>query len=151
MSGGETHSVKRHLDVDAESYDVQIRRFIPHYDEMIATGVEVLAVLAPFLILGTYQAYSRETVTKAKILDRMQNRSRTLLIRNARIFAGDGTVIESGGVLIKNGKIEQVYGSGTPDPGAVKADVLEDIVVDREVRNDLCGVGRVRCHSEGGD
>ncbi len=43
----ETHSVKRHLDVDAESYDVQIRRFIPHYDEMITTGVELLAALAP--------------------------------------------------------------------------------------------------------
>jgi tRNA (cmo5U34)-methyltransferase len=47
MSGGETHSVKRHLDVDAEGYDVQIRRLIPHYDEMIATGVELLAALAP--------------------------------------------------------------------------------------------------------
>ena len=35
----EPHSVKRHLDVDAEAYDVQIRRFIPHYEEMIATGV----------------------------------------------------------------------------------------------------------------
>jgi tRNA (cmo5U34)-methyltransferase len=44
---GEAHSVKRHLDVDADTYDVQIRRFIPHYDEMIATGVEVLAALAP--------------------------------------------------------------------------------------------------------
>ena len=44
---GETHSVKRHLRVDAEGYDVQIRRLIPHYDEMIATGVEVLAALAP--------------------------------------------------------------------------------------------------------
>jgi tRNA (cmo5U34)-methyltransferase len=43
----ETHSVKRHLQVDAESYDVEIRRFIPHYDEMIATGVEVLAALVP--------------------------------------------------------------------------------------------------------
>jgi tRNA (cmo5U34)-methyltransferase len=43
---GEAHSVKRHLRVDAEGYDVQIRRLIPHYDEMIATGVEVLAVLA---------------------------------------------------------------------------------------------------------
>jgi tRNA (cmo5U34)-methyltransferase len=42
-----THSVKRHLDVDADAYDVQIRRLIPHYDEMIATGVEVLAALAP--------------------------------------------------------------------------------------------------------
>src|ERR1700716_926520 len=47
MSGGELHSVKRHLDVDAEGYDIQIRRFIPHYDEMIATGVELLAALAP--------------------------------------------------------------------------------------------------------
>jgi tRNA (cmo5U34)-methyltransferase len=44
---GEAHSVKRHLHVDAEGYDVQIRRLIPHYDEMIATGVEVLAALAP--------------------------------------------------------------------------------------------------------
>ena len=44
---GEAHSVKRHLRVDAEGYDVQIRRLIPHYDEMIATGLEVLAALAP--------------------------------------------------------------------------------------------------------
>jgi tRNA (cmo5U34)-methyltransferase len=41
------HSVKRHLDVDADAYDVAIRRFIPHYDEMLATGVELLAALAP--------------------------------------------------------------------------------------------------------
>jgi tRNA (cmo5U34)-methyltransferase len=44
---GEGHSVKRHLRVDADGYDVQIRRLIPHYDEMIETGVEVLAALAP--------------------------------------------------------------------------------------------------------
>jgi tRNA (cmo5U34)-methyltransferase len=42
------HSVKRHLDVDADAYDVAIRRFIPHYDDMLATGVELLASLAPF-------------------------------------------------------------------------------------------------------
>jgi tRNA (cmo5U34)-methyltransferase len=41
------HSVKRHLDVDAAGYDVEIRRFIPHYDDMLATGVELLAALAP--------------------------------------------------------------------------------------------------------
>jgi tRNA (cmo5U34)-methyltransferase len=41
------HSVKRHLDVDADAYDVEIRRFIPHYDDMLATGVELLASLAP--------------------------------------------------------------------------------------------------------
>src|SRR3977135_1205292 len=42
-----THSVKRHLDVAADAYTVPIRRFIPHYDEMLATGVELLAALAP--------------------------------------------------------------------------------------------------------
>ena len=47
MSDGQTHSVTRHLDVDAEGYDVQIRRLIPYYDEMLATGVELLAALAP--------------------------------------------------------------------------------------------------------
>jgi hypothetical protein len=43
-----THSVKHHLDVDvgADAYDVQIRRLIPHYDEMLPTGVELLATLA---------------------------------------------------------------------------------------------------------
>jgi tRNA (cmo5U34)-methyltransferase len=41
------HSVKRHLDVEADAYDVQIRRLIPHYDDMLATGVELLAMLAP--------------------------------------------------------------------------------------------------------
>jgi tRNA (cmo5U34)-methyltransferase len=46
VSDSPTHSVKRHLDVDADGYDVQIRRLIPHYDEMISTGVEVLAALA---------------------------------------------------------------------------------------------------------
>jgi tRNA (cmo5U34)-methyltransferase len=39
--------VKRHLDVDADAYDVAIRRFIPYYDDMLATGVELLAALAP--------------------------------------------------------------------------------------------------------
>lgn len=41
------HSVKRHLDVDADAYDVAIRRFIPYYDDMLANGVELLAALAP--------------------------------------------------------------------------------------------------------
>jgi len=41
------HSVKRHLEVDADVYDAEIRRFIPHYDDMLATGVDLLASLAP--------------------------------------------------------------------------------------------------------
>lgn len=43
----QSHSVKRHLDVGADAYDAQIRRFIPHYEEMLATAVEVLGALVP--------------------------------------------------------------------------------------------------------
>jgi tRNA (cmo5U34)-methyltransferase len=43
----ETHSVKRHLDIDADAYDVEIRRLIPYYDDMLTTAVELLAALVP--------------------------------------------------------------------------------------------------------
>lgn len=85
----------------------------------------LLAVLAPFVILGTYQAYSKDSVVKARLLNRDLQRSRSLVIRNARIFIGDGSVIESGGVLVKNGKIERVFEGATPDPKELKAEAIE--------------------------
>jgi tRNA (cmo5U34)-methyltransferase len=47
MPGDQRHSVKRHLDVGANDYDLHIRRLIPYYDELISTGVDVLAALVP--------------------------------------------------------------------------------------------------------
>jgi imidazolonepropionase-like amidohydrolase/ABC-type multidrug transport system permease subunit len=85
----------------------------------------LLGVLAPFLVLGTWQAYSHDSVTKSKLIERDLRRVHTRLIRGARIIIGDGRVIESGGVLIRKGKIEQVYDGATPDPNAVRADVIE--------------------------
>jgi imidazolonepropionase-like amidohydrolase/ABC-type multidrug transport system permease subunit len=85
----------------------------------------VLAALAPFVVLGCYQSYSMESVTKAKILARQIQRARTLLIRNARIFVGNGQVIDSGAVLIKDGKIAGVFQGASPEPEQVKADVIE--------------------------
>jgi imidazolonepropionase-like amidohydrolase/ABC-type multidrug transport system permease subunit len=85
----------------------------------------LLAVLAPFLILGVYQAHSQDSVVKARLLNRDMQRSRSLLIRNVRIFTGDGRVIESGGVLVKNGKIERVFDGATPDPKELKAEAIE--------------------------
>ena len=85
----------------------------------------VLAVLCPFLILGTYQAYSREYLRKAKILMRDMDRSATYLIRGVRIFVGDGRVIESGGVLVKKGKIEEVFADHIPSANELKASVIE--------------------------
>src|SRR5438045_977903 len=85
----------------------------------------VLAALAPFLILGIYQAWSQQDLAKAKILARDMERGKTCLIRNARVIVGDGKVIESASILIKGGKIAEIYEGNAPDPNTLKADVIE--------------------------
>jgi imidazolonepropionase-like amidohydrolase/ABC-type multidrug transport system permease subunit len=85
----------------------------------------LLAVLVPFFLLGTWQIYAKDSMAKAKILDRDLSRSRTRLIQNARIFIGNGKVIESGSILIKNGKIEAVYEGAGPDPKSVNASAVD--------------------------
>ncbi len=96
-------------------------------EEKIAGSAKLwlLAVLAPFLVLGVYQAHSRESIVQSKLLARQFQQSRTLLIRGARIFVGDGRVIESGAVLIKNGKIEHVYEGEAPDPKQLRAEAVD--------------------------
>ena len=85
----------------------------------------IVGALAPFIFLGVYQARTHDNVTKAKMLVRDQRRNRTFLIRDVRIFTGDGTVIEAGGVLVKAGRIEQLYTQSAPDPKGLNADVIE--------------------------
>ncbi len=85
----------------------------------------ILAVLVPFFVMGGYQAFSKENVEKARIDTRVLRRSRNLLYRNARIFVGDGKVIESGAVLVKNGKIEEVYEGAGPDAKSLNAEAIE--------------------------
>lgn len=85
----------------------------------------VLAALAPFLILGVYQSWSREDLSKAKILARDLSRGRTRLIQNARIFVGNGQVIESGSVLVRGGKIAEIYEGAAPDAKSLKAEQIE--------------------------
>jgi len=46
-----SHSVRRHLHVEIEGYDAQIRRFIPAYDEMIATAADHALSGAPTRVL----------------------------------------------------------------------------------------------------
>jgi len=90
-----------------------------------AAKLWVVAVMLPFFVLGTWQTYAKDNVRKMKEIDRDMKRSRTLLVRNARIFLGDGRVIENGGVLIRAGKIAEVYDGNIPDPKSVQADVVE--------------------------
>ena len=85
----------------------------------------VLVVLLPFLFLGAYQAWSQHDLVKARILARGLRRGQTWLIQNARIFVGNGQVIESGAVLVKNGKIAEVYDGNFPDAKKLNAEAID--------------------------
>lgn len=85
----------------------------------------ILAVLTPFFILGAWQTHTREALVKARQLERNLLREQNLLIRDARIFIGDGRVIESGSLLIKGGKIQQVFETAAPDAAELKAEAIE--------------------------
>jgi imidazolonepropionase-like amidohydrolase/ABC-type multidrug transport system permease subunit len=85
----------------------------------------VVIVLLPFFFLGAYQAWSRQDLRKAKILNRDRVRGQTWLIQNARIFVGHGKVIESGAVLVRNGKIDAVYEGNFPDAKKLDAEPIE--------------------------
>ena len=85
----------------------------------------LLAVLGPFVVLGAYQMHAKTNIAKAKVLGRDVQRSRTALIRDARLFLGDGTVVDQGSVLIKDGKIAEIFTSPAPDAKSLRADAIE--------------------------
>jgi imidazolonepropionase-like amidohydrolase len=90
-----------------------------------AAKLWVLVVLLPFLFLGAYQAWSQHDLVKSRILAREIRRGQTWLVQNARIFVGNGKVIESGAVLIKGGKIAEVYEGISPDAKVLDAEAVE--------------------------
>jgi hypothetical protein len=71
MSGA--HSVKRHLDVEADAYDVQIQRFIPHYDLDRKTDLyrSILTALTPGgVFLNLDAAVSEDPRVNRLVFDR---------------------------------------------------------------------------------
>lgn len=90
-----------------------------------AAKLWVLAALLPFVVLGSWQVYAKENVVKTKILVRTLSRSGSSLIRNARIFVGNGQVIENGAVLVKAGKIVEVFSNSNLDPKTLNAEPIE--------------------------
>lgn len=46
-----THSVRRHLRLEIDTYDATIRRFIPGYEEMLRVAARTLAPLRPELVI----------------------------------------------------------------------------------------------------
>jgi imidazolonepropionase-like amidohydrolase/ABC-type multidrug transport system permease subunit len=83
------------------------------------------ACLAPFIVMGGYQAYAKTNIERARLLLRDQARSAGHLVHDARIFTGDGQVIERGSVLIKNGKIEKIFTGDAPDAKSLDAEAIE--------------------------
>ena len=96
-------------------------------EEKIRTSAKLWigAVMLPFILLGGWQAHTLQNVDKTRILAREMARKNSYLIRGARIFVGDGRVIESGAILIRNGKIAEVYPDAGPDPKSMHADLIE--------------------------
>jgi imidazolonepropionase-like amidohydrolase/ABC-type multidrug transport system permease subunit len=85
----------------------------------------VAVVLAPFVVLGVYQFRTREQIVHNRILWRQLQRDESFLIRNARVFAGDGRIVDPGSVLVRKGRIEAVYDGAGPDPATLKAEAVE--------------------------
>ncbi len=111
----------------AVSTFISMKLFRWEKDEMIKPAAKLWlgAVLAPFLALGAWQTYSLENVDKAKVLYREMRRNRALLIRGPRIFTGDQTVISSGAVLLRDGKIAEVYPEAPAVTKTTRAEVIE--------------------------
>jgi len=85
----------------------------------------LLVVLAPVLGMGAYQTYAKDNVVKQAVLERAMRRDQTYLIRDARLFLGDGTVIEQGSVLLKHGKIAEIFTGAAPDAKALNAEAID--------------------------
>ncbi|HYK59735.1 MAG TPA: amidohydrolase family protein [Bryobacteraceae bacterium] len=95
-------------------------------DKMSPSGkLWLVAVFAPFLAMGAWQAHSKDNIARQKILTRDLGRRGTWLIRDARLFLGDGRVVDRGAVLVKGGKIAQVFEGASPDPKALDAQTVE--------------------------
>src|ERR1017187_3730415 len=90
-----------------------------------ASKLWVLAVLAPFVLMGVYQVRSKENVAKNKVFDRELSRRAAYLVKNARIFTGDGSVIEHGAVLTRDGRIAEIYSGEPPSAKNLKATEIE--------------------------
>ncbi len=111
----------------AVALTVGVKLFRWEKEEKIAPNAKlwIFAVLAPFILMGIYQARTKQNIEKAKILARNTDRRSSVLIQNTRVFVGNGSVIDRGAVLIRNGKIAEVFGAPPANPKALNAEVID--------------------------
>ncbi len=106
---------------------VSMKLFRWEKDEKVkpAAKLWLAAVMIPFFLIGAWQVRDKRNETKIRILERQSRRSQSWLVRDVRIFTGDGAVIERGGVLIRNSRIERVFDGAAPDPKEARAEPME--------------------------
>src|SRR5258706_3563490 len=85
----------------------------------------VLVVLIPFVVAGAWQVHSKTNAAELKVQMRAMERGHSLLIKDAQIFLGDGNIIDRGSVLIRDGKIAEVFTGNAPDAKTLKAEAVE--------------------------
>ena len=85
----------------------------------------ILVVMLPFIAMGVHESITQDSIAKTKTISRDIRRKHNWLIKDVRVFVGDGTVIERASVLIKEGKIEQIFSGETPNAKDLKADEEE--------------------------
>lgn len=85
----------------------------------------VAFTVIPFLVLGGIEVNSRNQIRKAELLWRDLQRGETTLITDAQIFTGDGEVIARGGILVRGGKIAEIYRGDAPSAESLEADVID--------------------------
>lgn len=90
-----------------------------------AAKLWILAVLTPFFAIGAYQSFTQENLTKSRQVTRELRRSRSLLIKDARVFTGDGPIYERASILVRDGKIAEIYTGAVPDAKDLKAEAIE--------------------------
>ncbi|MDX2150618.1 MAG: ABC transporter permease [Bryobacteraceae bacterium] len=110
----------------AVSMFISTKLFRWEKEEKISASAKLwlLAVFAPFAVLGVWQAQSKETINKSKALTRDIQRIRTTFIRNARVFDDSGSA-RAASLLIRNGKIEEIYATEPAKSVYEKAAVIE--------------------------
>ena len=132
MIGGETiaanwFAVLALLVTFAVAMFVGVKLFRWEKEEKISNRAKlwIVAVLAPFFIMGVYQAQTQQNNERARMLTRNAMRKYATLYNNAKIFVGDGTVIQNGAVLVRNGKIIEVFQTPPSNTKALNADIVE--------------------------
>ncbi len=106
---------------------VGIKLFRWEKEEKISNRAKlwILAVLAPFFVMGIYQARTEQNVERARLMTRSAMRKYATLYNNVKIFIGDGTVIQNGALLVRDGKIAEVYQTPPANAKSLHADVVE--------------------------